>query len=136
MEQIDWGDLQPFQTTDLATGQVNGSLATGNGAKPIEWDDVGTFDVSEILVVEESLEREARGEGGGEAEGEAGHEAGVMFTGHYLECVANCIVYCYIAVSILEVCMSVSCLCSSAQHFCRGKGQSLVQFQYTQFVYR
>lgn len=75
MEQIDWGDLQPFQTTDLATGQVNGSLATGNGAKPIEWDDVGTFDVSEILVVEESLEREARGEGGGEAEGEAGHEA-------------------------------------------------------------
>lgn len=60
-EQIDWGELEPSQAMDVVLGQESNPFTSGD----IDWDVVGTLDVCEIEVVEESAlgeEKSALGE--------------------------------------------------------------------------
>ena len=65
-EQIDWGELEPSQAMDVVLGQESNPLTSGD----IDWDVVGTLDVCEIEVVEESAL--------GEEESAPGEEEGML----------------------------------------------------------
>ena len=55
--EIDWGDPGPFQAIDMVLEQESNPLTSGD----IDWDEVGTLDVCEIEVVEESVSVEEKG---------------------------------------------------------------------------
>ena len=55
--EIDWGDLGPSHATDMIPEQESSPLTSGD----IDWAEVGTLDVCEIEVVEESMPGEEEG---------------------------------------------------------------------------
>ena len=72
-EQIDWGELEPSQAMDVVLGQESNPFTSGD----IDWDVVGTLDVCEIEVVEESALGEEKS-ALGEEESAPGEEEGML----------------------------------------------------------